>query len=117
MNHQPRQQTEHLVTTSLENSVQSVASVAAWIVILVVLVNVCGIIGGVASLLDWLIQGDDYVPYIGVWTAAILFLLTSFASTRILHPKERSVAVLVWALLMVVGFIYVEGILDYYLKK
>jgi hypothetical protein len=117
MSRQLRQQTDCSVTNSLENSVQSVASVAAWIFILVILVNVCGIIGGIASLLDRLIQGEDFVPYIGVWTAGITFFLSSFVSTRLLHPKERSVAVLVCTLLMVVGVIYIKEVLSFHVGK
>ncbi|HBJ38890.1 MAG TPA: hypothetical protein DDZ51_29920 [Planctomycetaceae bacterium] len=100
------------VSTSLENSVTSVLSTAAWLVCVVILVNICGIIGGVASLLDRLTQGEDYVPYIGVWTATLTFGFSSYASTFLLSPKERPAALFAWSVVMAVGVFCMGGVLS-----
>ncbi len=80
------------ISQAVENSLQSCVSTVAWLFILIIIFNICGLIGGVASLLDRLIQGEDYVPYIGAWTAAVLFIFTGFGSTSLLAPKDRPTA-------------------------
>lgn len=78
------------LSQSLEAGLQRGFAGAAWLLVVVILFNVCGLIGAVASLLDRMIQGEDYVPYIGVWTAAVLFVVAGFGSTSLLNPKDRS---------------------------
>ncbi|KAA1258388.1 hypothetical protein LF1_09070 [Rubripirellula obstinata] len=78
------------ISQSLEAGLQRGFAGAAWLLVVVVLFNVCGLIGAVASLLDRMIQGEDYVPYIGAWTAAVLFVVAGFGSTSLLNPKDRS---------------------------
>ena len=80
------------VSQALENSLQRGFSAAAWLFVLIVIFNICGLIGGAASLLDRMIQGEDFVPYIGAWTAAVLFIISGFCSTSMLQPRERSAA-------------------------
>ncbi len=99
------------VSQALENSLQRGFSHGAWIVVLVVIFNVCGVIGGIASLFDRLIQGEDYVPYIGVITGAVLFVLSGFGSTSMLPPRERSAAVSVMGVLTFFVIIVVRIIL------
>jgi hypothetical protein len=85
------------ISQALENSFQRVFSSAAWLFILIIIFNVCGLIGGAASLLDRLIQGEDYVPYIGVYTASVLFILSGFGSTTMLPKRDQPMGTLLMA--------------------
>ena len=84
-----------------ENSANSVLSLAGWLICAIFIWMACMLAGGLASLLDRYIQSKDYVPYIGVWTAVLLFGYSGFASTLLLPRSEQTVAKLVMAVLIV----------------
>lgn len=113
--HEPpnlRRPTSPDVSQALENSLERVFSHAAWLIVLMFISMVCGLIGIAASVLDRIIQGKDYVPTIGVWSGAILFIISGFASTSLLAPREQPVAKFAMIVLTLAVLVGVRSFLD-----
>lgn len=100
------------VSQALENSLERTFSHAAWLILLMFIGLVCGLIGIAASLFDRIIQGDEYVPTIGIWTAALLFIFSGFASTSLLARREQSVAKFAMFVLTFAVLVGVRSFLD-----
>ncbi len=100
------------VSQALENSLGRAFSHAAWLILLMFISMVCGVIGVAASLLDRIIQGEEYVPTIGVWTGSLLFIVCGCASTSLLAPREQSVAKFAKFVLTFAVLVGVRSILD-----
>ena len=99
---------------ALNSTADTTVTMVGWIVRLMILSAVATAIGVAATGIDWMTQGDEFTPYIGMTVGTGTFLIFGIMSVFALKPRHRSTAWFVLAFTVVPLLVIASTLLDHF---